>query len=223
MSIQSQHSKCRSPYDVVEQARDMGTGQVGSELKAVISGIILRSRRCSLLDSRRRLFNRVRTRVWLICVLPPLILAASCQRQPHQPLGKRVEVDKTNQVLRAYAGDKLVLESPVSTGKEGYATPNGTFAAGEKSRMHHSDLYDNAPMPYSVQMGGDYFIHGFTSVPTYPASHGCIRLPMEQAKQFFDWVDQGTPVIVMGKWPGHLTEEGKQARNISGETRKNPP
>ena len=120
----------------------------------------------------------------------------------------------------AFVGDKLVLESPVSTGKEGHATPNGTFAAGEKFRMHHSDLYDNAPMPYSVQIGGGYFIHGFSSVPAHPASHGCIRLPMEQAKQFFDWVEPGTPAIVTGKWPGRLTEEGKQARALRGKPQK---
>jgi hypothetical protein len=174
-------------------------------------------------ESHVHLFNRVRIRVWLICLLTPLILASSCQRQPPQPAGKWVEVDKTNQVLRAYAGDKLVFESPVSTGKEGLETPNGTFAASEKSRMHHSDLYDNAPMPYSVQIGGNYFIHGFTSVPAHPASHGCIRLPMEQAKQFFDWVEPGTPVIVTGKWLGRLPEKGKQARSITGETAKNPP
>src|SRR5439155_27309462 len=113
--------------------------------------------RSSLPDSLAHLFNGVPTRVWLICVLTPLILASSCQRHPQQPAGKWVEVDKTNQVLRAYAGDKLVLESPVSTGKEGHATPNGTFAAGEKSRIHDSDLYDNAPMPYSVQIAASYF------------------------------------------------------------------
>jgi hypothetical protein len=183
----------------------------------------LRSRNSSLADPRAHLFNGVQTRVWLICILTPLILASSCQRQPQQSGGKWTEVDKTDQVLRAHVGDKLVFESPVSTGKEGHATPNGTFTAGEKRLMHHSDLYDNAPMPYSVQIGGDYFIHGFSSVPAHPASHGCIRLPMAQAKQFFDWVEPGTPIIVRGEWPGRLTEEGKQARDITGETTKNPP
>jgi hypothetical protein len=201
----------------------MKTREVGNELRALMLDMTLSSRSSSFPDSHAHRFSGVRIRVWLICVLTPLILASSCQRPPQQPVGKWAEVDKTNQVLRAYAGDKLVLESPVSTGKEGHATPNGTFAAGEKFRMHHSDLYDNAPMPYSVQIGGGYFIHGFSSVPAHPASHGCIRLPMDQAKQFFDWIEPGTPVIVTGKWPGRLTEEGKQAREITGETTKNPP
>jgi L,D-transpeptidase catalytic domain len=191
----------------------MKTRELSNELRALMPDTIPRSPRSSLPEPHAHLFDGVRIRVWLTYVLTPLILASSCQRHPQRPAGKWAEVDKTNQVLRAYAGRKLVLESPISTGKEGYATPNGTFAAGEKSRMHHSDLYDNAPMPYSVQISGGYFIHGFSSVPAHPASHGCIRLPMEQAKQFFDWVEPGTPVIVTGKWPGRLTEEGKQARD----------
>src|SRR5689334_17200228 len=148
--------------------------EIGNELRALTPDMTLRSRNSSLLGSHPHLFSRVRARVWLMCVLTLLIFTLSCQRHS---AGKRVEVDKTNQVLRAYAGDKLVLESPVSTGKEGHSTPNGTFAAGEKSRMHHSGLYENAPMPYSVDLGGGYFIHGFNSVPAHPASHGCIRLP----------------------------------------------
>jgi hypothetical protein len=46
---------------------------------------------------------------------------------------------------------------------------------------------------------------------------------MEQAKQFFDWVEAGTPVIVKGEWPGRITEEGKKTRDIAGETTKIPP
>lgn len=126
--------------------------------------------------------------------------------------GKRVEIDKTHQVLRAFEGDQLVIESPISTGKQGKATPNGSFTTGPKLRMHRSRLYHNAPMPYSVQVAGNYFIHGFESVPARPASHGCIRLPMERAKEFFDWAEPGIPVEISGKWPGFLTEEGKEVR-----------
>jgi lipoprotein-anchoring transpeptidase ErfK/SrfK len=54
-------------------------------------------------------------------------------------------------------------------------------------------------MPWSVQITGNIFVHGFTSVPRAPASHGCIRLPLDEgnpAKLFFDWVDRGTPVHI---------------------------
>jgi lipoprotein-anchoring transpeptidase ErfK/SrfK len=65
--------------------------------------------------------------------------------------------------------------------------------------MHRSSRYHNAPMPWSVQVRGHVFIHGFTSVPRYPASHGCIRLPLDEgnpAKFFYEWIEPGTPVKV---------------------------
>src|SRR5438132_12201066 len=64
---------------------------------------------------------------------------------------KRVEVDLANQRLRAYQGARLVLDSPISSGREGKKTPPGEFKTGPiKSRMHRSRLYHNAPMPRSV-------------------------------------------------------------------------
>jgi len=114
-----------------------------------------------------------------------------------------VEIDKTTQTLRAYEGDKLILETHVSTGKWDGSTPNGQFAAGDKYRMHYSRLFDNAPMPYSVEVTGNVFIHGFGSVPRWPASHGCIRVPLDAgnpAKQFFEWVEPGTPIEIKGRW-----------------------
>src|SRR5438128_10805359 len=118
---------------------------------------------------------------------------------------KRVEVDLTNQRLRAYQGARLVLDSGISTGREGKKTPSGEFKAGPvKSRMHRSRLYHNAPMPWSVQVHENVFIHGFQKVPRHPASHGCIRLPLagaNPAKWFYDWIDVGTPVSIKGHWP----------------------
>ena len=116
---------------------------------------------------------------------------------------KRVEVDKARQILHAYEGDRLVFQTNISTGRHDGATPNGLFFAGCKLRMHHSTLYHNAPMPFSVQVNGNIFIHGFTEVPSHPASHGCIRMPLtgeNPAKWFFDWVEPGTPIEVTGHW-----------------------
>lgn len=113
---------------------------------------------------------------------------------------KRVEVSLAEQRLRAWQGDRLVLETNISSGKNN-GTPAGSFTAGPyKNRMHRSRLYHNAPMPWSVQLNGHVFIHGFTSVPDYPASHGCVRMPLtgrNAARQFFEWVDAGTPVKVL--------------------------
>ena len=116
--------------------------------------------------------------------------------------GKRVIVDKTNQELRAYEGDALVFRTNISTGRRGRETPNGRFRAQGKYLMHYSTLYDNAPMPYSVQVNSNYFIHGFSYVPSWPASHGCIRLPVGAAREFYDWVKPGTRINIVGHWQG---------------------
>ena len=116
------------------------------------------------------------------------------------PRAKRVEINLAVQQLRAWQGDRLVLQSRISSGRYG-STPSGNFEAGPyKARMHRSSKYHNAPMPWSVQINGPVFIHGFTSVPDYPASHGCIRVPLSgsnPARFFYEWVDRGTPVRVL--------------------------
>ena len=79
------------------------------------------------------------------------------------------------------------------------ATPTGRYSAGYKDPDHYSSLYHSAPMPWSVQVSGNIFIHGSSSVPNYPASHGCIRVPLtgrNAAKRFFQWVDPGTPIRI---------------------------
>src|SRR6266550_2615419 len=123
---------------------------------------------------------------------------------------KRVEVDLANQRLRAYQGARLVLDSPISSGREGKKTPPGEFKAGPiKSRMHRSRLYHNAPMPWSVQVYENIFIHGFRKVPRRPSSHGCIRLPLtgaNPAKWFYNWIDLGTRVSIKGHWPAAAGE-----------------
>ena len=111
---------------------------------------------------------------------------------------KRVEINLTDQKLRAYEGDRLVMKTHISSGRNG-ATPTGNFRAGYKDADHYSSLFNNAPMPWSVQVSGNIFVHGFTSVPNYPASHGCIRVPLtgsNPAKRFFNWVEAGTPIRV---------------------------
>jgi lipoprotein-anchoring transpeptidase ErfK/SrfK len=117
-----------------------------------------------------------------------------------EPPGKKwVEINLAKQQLFAWQGSRLILQSRISSGRNG-RTPAGEFRAGPfKARIHYSTRYHRAPMPWSVQINGNVFVHGFTSVPNYPASHGCIRLPLtglNPAKLFFEWVDVGTPVRV---------------------------
>lgn len=117
---------------------------------------------------------------------------------------KRVVINKSEQLLRGYQGDRLIIETRVSTGRRGYTTPNGTWTAGpEKSRMRYSRKYDNSPMPWAIQIYGGYFMHGYPSVPKRPASHGCIRLLLRDgnpAKWLWHWVDLGTPITIANDW-----------------------
>ncbi|MEC5127662.1 L,D-transpeptidase [Verrucomicrobiales bacterium BCK34] len=113
--------------------------------------------------------------------------------------GKRVEINLTEQMLRAYQGNRLVMKTNISSGRTGN-TPTGNFKAGPyKKERHYSSLYHNAPMPWSVQITGNFFIHGFSVVPDYPASKGCVRVPISgrnPAKKLYAWLDVGTPIRI---------------------------
>lgn len=120
-------------------------------------------------------------------------------------LGKKfVEISLAEQRLRAWQGKYIVFETNVSTGRYRGSTPTGQWEAGPvKKRMHYSSIYNNSPMPYSIQIVGNIFMHGYTSVPRHPASHGCIRLPLtgiNPARWLFNWVSIGTPVAISSDW-----------------------
>jgi hypothetical protein len=87
-----------------------------------------------------------------------------------------IEVDKTHQVLYVVRSGQVKLISPVSTaGISGYFTPVGRFAIYRKVPG-----YDPSPLGIlykPMYFTGGYAIHGNPSVPPYPASHGCIRVP----------------------------------------------
>lgn len=111
---------------------------------------------------------------------------------------QKTRVDLTTQRLKSWQGDRLVLDCHISSGR--YGTPVGKYTAGPyKSRRHYSRLFNGAAMPYSVQFHEHYFVHGFTSVPNYPASKGCIRMHLDQgnpARFFYEWVKVGSPFEV---------------------------
>ena len=86
--------------------------------------------------------------------------------------------------------------STVSTGRPGYRTPTGIFTVLERDVEHYSSLYNNAPMPYMQRLTwGGVALHGGT-LPGYPASHGCIRLPHEFARLLYGVTRLGMTVVV---------------------------
>jgi hypothetical protein len=109
---------------------------------------------------------------------------------------ERVVVSIGDQLAFLYRGDTLVAASTISTGKDEKPTPTGIFSVLDKRPFYRSKKYDNAPMPW-MQRIDQYGIalHGGFN-PGYPASHGCIRLPVAFAKKLYTVTGVGTPVYI---------------------------
>src|ERR1700739_4411033 len=103
-------------------------------------------------------------------------------------------VSVPEQTLYVYRNGVRIGRSTVSTGKPGHVTPTGVFTILEKEVHHRSNLYHGAPMPYMerVTWGGVALHAG--QLPGYPASHGCVRLPMDFADKLYTVTQTGTTV-----------------------------
>jgi lipoprotein-anchoring transpeptidase ErfK/SrfK len=120
--------------------------------------------------------------------------------KPHGPLIIAVSIEQ--QKVRVYDSNGLFAESPVSTGMKGHSTPMGVFSVIQKHKLHHSNIYSNAPMPYMQRITWSGVAMHAGVLPGYPASHGCIRMPMAFAMKMWNWTRMGARVIVT---PGQIT------------------
>lgn len=102
------------------------------------------------------------------------------------------------QRVHVYRNGVRIGVSTCSTGRPGHATPTGVFTILQKDADHRSSTYNNAPMPNMNRLTwGGIALHA-GNLPGYPASHGCIRLPMEFSRLLFEVTHIGTPVILAG-------------------------
>jgi lipoprotein-anchoring transpeptidase ErfK/SrfK len=101
------------------------------------------------------------------------------------------------QRIYVFDGSTLVAFSTMSTGKKGHSTPTGAFKILQKNVDHKSNLYSNAPMPYMQRLTWDGIALHAGHIPGYPASHGCLRLPLPFAKALFGITKMDQPVIVL--------------------------
>ncbi|MBB3453619.1 peptidoglycan hydrolase-like protein with peptidoglycan-binding domain [Rhizobium sp. BK313] len=109
----------------------------------------------------------------------------------------QIVVSKDRQSLAVYDGDKVVATSKVSTGKRGHATPSGIFSILEKEVYHESNLYSDSPMPFMQRLTwSGIALHESNSVPNYPASHGCVRMPKAFAKMLYQMTERGVHVVI---------------------------
>ena len=104
--------------------------------------------------------------------------------------------------MKIYDANGLFAETPISTGMRGHSTPMGAFSVIQKQKLHHSNIYSGAPMPYMQRITWSGIAIHAGVLPGYPASHGCIRMPMAFAIKMYGWTRMGARVIVT---PGEIT------------------
>jgi hypothetical protein len=109
-----------------------------------------------------------------------------------------VYVDLGRQRATVYRNGVRIGVSTISSGKDGYETPTGVFTILEKDKEHHSRTYDNAPMPYQQRLTWMGVALHAGNLPGYPASHGCIRLPLKFAEKLFEITPMGGTVVIAG-------------------------
>jgi len=154
----------------------------------------------------------------------PGISTNSAILQKVTPENAHVIVSLTKQRAYLMTGDEIAIDSPISSGKRGHTSPNGSFSVLEKDKDHHSSLYgdykdtagrtvrggissqiDSAPsgthfvgasMKWFMRLTSEGVGMHVGILPGYPASHGCIRMPEPAAAQFYSHVKVGTPVRV---------------------------
>jgi lipoprotein-anchoring transpeptidase ErfK/SrfK len=115
------------------------------------------------------------------------------------PVGEtHIVVDLLSQMAYVYRGEQLIGASTMSAAKTGHVTPYGNWTILEKRPFYRSRKYDNAPMPWMERID-NYGIafHGGVN-PGYPASHGCMRLPMKFAEKLYGVTKIGTKVVIEG-------------------------
>lgn len=130
-----------------------------------------------------------------------------------------IVVSLQEQKLYVYRNGVRIGRSTVSSGKSGHRTPTGLFTILEKNVKHHSSIYKGASMPYMERLTwGGIAMHA-GNLPGYPASHGCVRLPVDFAQKLYTVTSKGTTVVVTdGKAaPGTTSQPGLLLSGKTGE------
>jgi lipoprotein-anchoring transpeptidase ErfK/SrfK len=120
-----------------------------------------------------------------------------------------ISIDKTKQKMTVFLDGIEKYDWPVSTGRPGYSTPSGTYTATSMNEIWYSKQWDNSPMPHSIFFIKDgHAIHGTYEGKNLgkPASHGCVRISLENAATLYALVEKNglknTQVVLAGVTPG---------------------
>ncbi|MBL8250566.1 MAG: L,D-transpeptidase, partial [Candidatus Competibacter sp.] len=116
------------------------------------------------------------------------------ERAPSGPVVIIVSIPE--QRAYVYRNGVRIGASTVSTGKPGHDTPTGVFSVLEKDQKHVSSTYEGAAMPYMERLTWDGIALHAGKLPGYPASHGCVRLPLEFSRKLYGVTHAGTHVVI---------------------------
>ena len=105
-----------------------------------------------------------------------------------------ISINKQN--MKIYDANGFFAETPISTGMRGHPTPMGVFSVIAKEKLHHSNIYSGAPMPYMQRITWSGIAIHAGVLPGHPASHGCIRMPMAFAVKMYGWTTMGARVVI---------------------------
>ena len=147
--------------------------------------------------------------------LKPGEFAWAPENAPRGPVSIVVSINQ--QLMHVHRSGIKIAITTVSTGKPGHETPTGVFTVLQKEKEHYSSTYDNAPMPFMNRLTWSGIALHAGKLPGYPASHGCIRLPLKFAELLYGVTKLGTPVVISGRYakPKKVTNSGLLLGNYS--------
>jgi hypothetical protein len=131
-----------------------------------------------------------------------------------------VFVSLPDQVVYVYRNGVRIGRSTVSTGKPGKATPTGVFTVLQKKVDHESSIYKGAKMPHMQRLTWTGIALHAGHLPGYPASAGCVRLPVDFAAKLYAVTTLGTTVIIADNRsaPSQSTQPGLLFSGKTGTT-----
>jgi hypothetical protein len=129
-------------------------------------------------------------------------------------------VGLAEQRISIYDAKGKIMESPVSSGQTAYETPAGIYSVVQKEEEHHSNLYDDASMPFMERITWTGMALHAGVLPGYPASHGCVRLPHDFAERLYDVTNMGMRVVVVRE---DITPAEASQPFMFGSTRQKGP
>jgi hypothetical protein len=154
-------------------------------------------------------------------LIPALLLLSAFAAPAAAKVDIQIDLDRQRMTVVKNGEKPLIWK--ISSGRNGFETPTGSFIVQRMDAEHLSEEYDGAPMPYAIFFSRGLAIHG-----TYerglgrPASHGCVRLSVDHARDLYDWVEQygASRIAISGAAPFVAAESDRPARGKRGRGRR---